>query len=213
MFWPIIILFTKKAKYLKIIIGLILIAILTRFILFNFYGKWMATSYFTLSCMHSIELGALLAFIKEFNPNILDKIQKTRFIIFALAIYISLFMLTYFLKLQGYKEIFDEFIFAVFSFFVIAKIINGGFQGILKEFFENKVIVYLGRISYGIYVIHLFVPSVYKYFIGIFNISHVNPLLRFVFYSIICISIATISHLIIEKPFLKLKRYFPYSLK
>lgn len=36
----------------------------------------MATSYFTLSCMHALGIGALLAYIKTYKPKIEAMISK-----------------------------------------------------------------------------------------------------------------------------------------
>ena len=41
-----------------------------------------------------------------------------------------------------------------------------GFSGVVKSILENAIVVYVGRISYGIYVIHNFIPQVCEKLFG-----------------------------------------------
>ena len=72
----------------------------------------------------------------------------------------------------------------------------------LKKIFETPFMVFIGKISYGLYVYHWIILSIYR--------SYVHPLVQnlfigFILYSIAVIAVSYASFQIIEKFFLKLK--------
>lgn len=80
---------------------------------------------------------------------------------------------------------------------------------ILKQILNNKVLLYVGKISYGIYLFHNFIP----YFYGIemhglpLELSiYVIQFLRLV----ILISLASLSWFFIEKPLLSIKKNYTF---
>ena len=80
----------------------------------------------------------------------------------------------------------------------------------VKYILSNPALLYLGKISYGVYLFHNFIP----YFYGLDIPGTAQPLpdliiqlLRF----IALIGLSSLSWLIVEKPFLKLKKYYNYS--
>ncbi len=83
LFWPFIILFIKPNRTLLAIFLTIFISLLTRGYLFLYVGKWMATAYFTMSCMHALGLGALLAYIKTYKPKTEKKIIASSLVVFS----------------------------------------------------------------------------------------------------------------------------------
>jgi peptidoglycan/LPS O-acetylase OafA/YrhL len=63
LFWPWIILFVNRKYLAGIIISTIVAGLLSKLYIFLFVQSWMAGAYFTLSCMHALGLGALIAWI------------------------------------------------------------------------------------------------------------------------------------------------------
>src|SRR5690606_352896 len=76
-------------------------------------------------------------------------------------------------------------------------------------FLKNKILIYIGQISYGIYIFHNFVLS---FIMRVFNIPDQDSfnLVKSVSLSfVLVIIISACSWHFFEKPLLKLKRYFP----
>lgn len=78
-----------------------------------------------------------------------------------------------------------------------------------SSFFVNKYSMYLGKISYSVYLSHFFVVEMsYRYIFQILRIIIPNEILYFVlFYTIILIIsiiVSTITFNLIEKPFIDL---------
>jgi peptidoglycan/LPS O-acetylase OafA/YrhL len=87
-----------------------------------------------------------------------------------------------------------------------------GFGGPLGWTLEARPIVYLGKISYGLYLFHGFVPVVILALdrrLG--NTLPENVWLRFSLFSAVTIVISAVSWVLIEKPIARLKSFFQES--
>jgi peptidoglycan/LPS O-acetylase OafA/YrhL len=95
---------------------------------------------------------------------------------------------------------------AVFAW-VIARTARG-FTGVGKKILEFAPLLYLGKISYGLYIYHNFMP-------GVFAKLHVpephSLWLRFGTRALATVAIASVSWYLVEKPINGLKRYFEYA--
>lgn len=210
LFWPFVILFIKPRKTFITIILTIIIALIIRTYLYLYVGKWMATSYFTLSCMHALGLGALLAFIKLYKPRIENALSNPIWLYFAVVIYIGSLYFQNIFNLDWYKEILDDFFFAILATFIILRASNNGFRGFFKLVLENKFIVYSGKISYGLYVFHLFTPAIFYYIAPRIGLSITNKYTFFIALYFLTFLVSYISWKLIESPINKLKDRIPY---
>jgi len=87
-----------------------------------------------------------------------------------------------------------------------------GFGGLFGRALEWIPLRYLGKISYGMYVYHLFVPGLMAYLAwagGIYYWS--TGLEAFVVYTSLTIAIASLSWRVLERPLNNLKRWFPFE--
>ncbi len=84
-----------------------------------------------------------------------------------------------------------------------------GFGGAVDRILANGVLVYLGRISYGIYLFHLFVWAILLRFFG-FALFGQRGFLLFVICGGLTIIMASLSWFLVEIPFNRLKRHFPF---
>jgi len=210
LFWPCLILFCKSKKVLTAIIVTITGAILIKFYFFFFIGKWMATAFFTINCMHALGIGALLSYLVLYKRNIIEIISKPIWLYLALFFYIVLFFIQYKFKLNWYKEVIDEFAFALLSSLIILRASTNGFKWGFKYILENKFIVYAGKISYGLYVYHLFMPDLFYYIEPKIGLSVNNKYTAFVCFFLLTFLVAHFSWILIEKPINNLKSKVPY---
>lgn len=211
LFWPFLILFTKPKYTGYFILISIFLSLLVRILLFYYTGNWMAMSYFTFSCMHALSLGALLAFTKLFYKKVFDFFVKKILFYLSWFIYIFLLVLQISENLILYRDVFDEFVFALAATSTIAIASVNGFNKIIGWILELKITTYLGKISYGIYVYHLFIPSLFLYLNYYIGISEQNKYFLFVTYFVLTIFMSSFSWYFIESPLNGLKRFFPYN--
>jgi peptidoglycan/LPS O-acetylase OafA/YrhL len=90
-----------------------------------------------------------------------------------------------------------------------------GFPGIVGKVLSWGPLVYLGKISYGLYVFHPFsgslLPLVTNRLFHAPSSFEMNLAFRVTAQAILTIGMATVSWYAFEKPLNDLKRYFPYS--
>lgn len=210
LFWPFLILFTPKRYLEGTIISIIFFSLLVKGLIFLFIHSWMANSYFTLSNLNSLGFGALLAYWSIYRKTLIPFLLKWYWMVFIGSIYIGLRLYSYFNSVSWYTEIIDEPLFALFSGSIIIYAANGEFKGLIAKFLEHKYISYLGKVSYGMYVYHLFVPALFWYIAPKLGIVISNKYTMFVFFFLITFILSHFSWILIEKPINKLKSRYPY---
>jgi peptidoglycan/LPS O-acetylase OafA/YrhL len=213
LIWPWIIIFTKRKYFLPVIAGFIFIGAASIFILKG-ARLWGVV---TFSCFDAFGLGALLAWQLTYGTKSLNKFFKTLSYFAAIATIIfvgSLFApsITYF----PFRTVVS-----VISLWVITYLVlnNQSNKLSFKLFWNNKILIFLGKISYGIYLYHNLVPWINSKIINIY----LNPLLPDFLYkkhwgilflaenTILLIIISWFSFYFIETRFLSLKKYFEYK--
>jgi peptidoglycan/LPS O-acetylase OafA/YrhL len=211
--WPLMIFIIPRKHLLKFFVVVMILSFCSRAgCVLLFPGKWMLAAYFTPNLFLPLVLGALLAYIKRQNVVWFYNFFKPAWALIGLLLYSVIFYLFgYKFHTYAYIQILDEYIFAVVATFFVATASIGGFTTLTAWLLENKVVNYIGRISYGVYVYHLFVIN---FFWDVFtkeaHIGTDSKETARVFYFLICFAIATLSFYIIEKPINSLKNKFKY---
>jgi len=209
LIWPLIILLVSRKKLLGTIIIFLITGILFRGILFtmsdNSPGAFNFISILTPSCIDSFALGGILAYYRIFgNSNF-----KFETITFRFFLLINIALMIFFLFQE--ENLFSASLYRFNVSVVALYIISGmslGYKGILKKIFENKFLMYLGKISYGMYLFHKFIPVIYARS-GFAEIS--NLPIRLSVYLAMLIILSSLSWYLLEKPVNSLKKYFAYN--
>ena len=183
---PFLFMFYKK-KNQNLIIGIIfssLISVLGYFI-YEYYDSLFSYDWSLIKYFFSFNLGVITYLIfKQSNyfKNIENPIVLQILILFSFAIFIILDF--------NYKDLFTTIF---ISLIILSCQIRTTFSEIL---FENKVIQFLGKISYSIYLIHMLI---------LFHISKHIKIFQNCFIALLfTIIISSITYYLIEKPFIQL---------
>ena len=78
-----------------------------------------------------------------------------------------------------------------------------GVRGPLQAFFDNPVLQYIGRISYGIYLVHNWMPDIVTKYFGPMPKYQAAPIVL-----VLTFAVCILSWHFYEKPILRLKRFF-----
>jgi peptidoglycan/LPS O-acetylase OafA/YrhL len=219
--WPWIILFIRTKYLFKVFLLMAVSAVAFRMIFLTVspYQPVFPMLVLMPACIDSFAAGALLAYL-HYSGRENNQWLKWASLI-AIPVWILLIITNHHRSFIGLDRIFIS-LFAV----TIIDIANRGYTGIAKLFLENRLVQYLSKISYGIYLYHLIATL---FFWKLFEISQhalvgigydlssagkifASPYVSFWIYFVLAIGCATISWYCIEQPFNNLKKLFDYVM-
>jgi peptidoglycan/LPS O-acetylase OafA/YrhL len=197
--WPLLMLFLPRVLLLPTIVLAITSAITLRAVLAGMQWAPFQTYAFTPNNLDTLALGALLAYVVTYVP---DRIVVVRQGALVAGVVIGLTGLMVHTRPLGAALM--PVPTGLFATCYIAYAVSG-FRGPLPRlFFEFPPSVYLGRISYGVYVYHFFVPDLLRR-LGLKDGG--VPFVALCF--LVTIAVASLSWFFLEKPVNSLKSRFP----
>jgi peptidoglycan/LPS O-acetylase OafA/YrhL len=214
LIWPWVILFLPR-KWLAPVVQLFIVAaVLSRFVMVREDYFWLAVVWATPSCFDTLGIGALLAVLTR-HPDLGP--DRNRFLRTALFIGLPVAL---FLLVQNWQAwdtpsmltvVFFHLGLALSYVWLVGRAATG-FTGLAGKFLEFAPLVYLGRISYGTYVFHNFLPyALEQYWEMLEWTGPLATLARFLLLTACTVALASMSWYCFEKPINNLKRYFPYG--
>lgn len=206
LMWPLIILLTPRRQLATVLVLIIGIAPAFRFFCYSIHANSTAPFTITLGNIDLLGIGGLLAYIKAYRREKLPAFLKVCLFLGGPMFVVSLFSTN--LGLVNVLEILTR----TFEGLLICWFVNrtaDGFGGVLGYLFELKPLLYLGKISYGLYLYHNFVPDISRYFFQKLHLPVPTSLGgQFLTYTLLSLMIASISWHVIEKPLSTLKDFF-----
>lgn len=215
LLWPWLMLFIPRRFLLHVILGFIVIGIASQYMLVDVNMGVILTH----TCFDAFGLGALLAWMLTYESTWLKKFYSLLCVLAVISVILFFYGLATAIVLVPVRTIIS-----FIALWLIAYIVLKQQSDKLKinAVLDNRVLIFLGKISYGIYLYHHIIPTalnlkfINKYF---------NPLLPDWLYkdnwlklfvvenAILLIVISWLSYVLIEKRFLNLKKQFAYEKK
>ncbi len=210
IFWPIIILPAfYRLSFLKRVLILYFVLIVYLFLKYDEFNNefFLMNPFFSSLAIIS---GSLLTQINVIKEQV-NKTISPFFVILLLSI------TTHFLKSSYYYNILFLLFSILFSMTLINFIVSLKKEKIKSLFWDNSFLKYLGKISYGIYLFHNFMPFLFSYFglnrqyylDGSINGYFIYYIFFSFFYLILTLIISHLSFKYLENPINNLKRFFP----
>lgn len=190
--WPLVVLFAPERALLPAALSTLLIAPASRLVLLLLANETAATVV-TTSCLDTLGAGAALAILGRVPRGIAARGLALLAILTAL-------------ELAGigtwFQVAFRDTAYACMFAWVVQRG-SEGVRGPLGRLLASAPLVYLGTISYGIYVFHHVLPALVK--LPGFGIARTGLVLA------LTIPLAALSYRFFEAPLNALKRRFPYA--
>jgi peptidoglycan/LPS O-acetylase OafA/YrhL len=204
--WPLLLKFFGVNRIKQLAVAMLVLALLTRVGLALYGVKHPGVWCNTLARLDPIALGAILAFtLRGRSPQINNIL---RFVLCAGA-FASWWLVARYLTQDGPASVATYGLSGVASVVLLFAALRG--EAPLLRIAPFSWFVYLGRISYGLYVFHLFALAL------MMNVRSVPGLgipisfeLRVLFSFLVTVALASTSYSWLEEPFLKLKDRFTY---
>lgn len=209
LIWPLVILLANKKMLPYIISFFVLVGFTIPFIL----PQSEFTGILTISCFDALGMGALLAWFFKYKSNYIKKLQT------ILSFSVAVCFIIYFIRFFLLKSVTVPDITLTLLVLWVITYIHIRDEQENKRFnflFENRIAVFIGRLSYGMYMFHPLIPiltwkvvqRVYPYeklpaFVAT-NFQYFFLVANFA----VLIPVAWLSYKYIEQPVLGLKKYF-----
>lgn len=212
LFWPWIILFTKRKYLLPVIAGFILIGSGSNFLL----RQEPMREILTFTCFDAFGLGALLSWQMTYRAHNLHRFYKNLSIAAGIA---ALFFILYVIRISIVVPL--RLINATIALWLITFIVIHAQSSnpLFRSVWNNRGLVFLGRISYGLYLYHNLIPFFNSKVINVYLKPLLPEVLSQTYWGIfflvenalVLVLLAWFSYVFIEKRFLSLKKYFQYK--
>ncbi len=220
LFFPFIVFFLSARSLPKILFGFIALSVGLRLFFYLNGTAWMTPYVLMPTCLDAFGIGGLFAYFYFHKNEAVKKFVTNKvWLLISLVLYIGIVLWGKQFP-DGHNIITIVFLRLFESFFSLFMVGNAvyGFSGVTKSFLENKATVYLGRISYGIYIYHKFIYNHYHNspsnpVVKILNklpIIDENMVLKIIFLYAVTVFVSTVSWFLIEKPINKWKDKFSY---
>lgn len=219
LIWPWVLLFIPDRRLpwalIAMIIGGILFRVISMTRMTDPYTEIFPMLVLLPACIDCFAAGALLAYYH--NRGLIKNHWLKWVWIIIIPVWIYLILFHHRRIFMGMDRVFVS-LFAV----TIIDIANRGYKGITKKFLENRLVQYLSKISYGIYLYHLIVAVFFwkllyvaqHYFSG-YDLSAIGRLAEspyggFLIYMTLAIGCASISWYCLEQPIDRLRKLIFY---
>lgn len=224
IFFPFIIFFVPRRFLIPYLIATIVLSIALRGYFYYSGHNWVVAYVTMPACLDAFGLGGLLAWCQLYRPDVFHRVfSKSRWIILGLLSWIAVvyWSKTYVELHNVANTVWERLAGSLFAFFMIGKAVNG-FEGVTRKILENRVTIYFGKISYGLYVYHNFVynhyhtPATHPTLRLLNKIYQFVPVLKGVlvfeilYYFALTVAVASVSWFLIEKPINSLKDRWAY---
>jgi peptidoglycan/LPS O-acetylase OafA/YrhL len=207
--WPLLIVLIPQKHTLKIILISMIIGLM-----FPFFFEKDMVKVLTPSCMNALGSGALLAWLSVMRPDLLKR-YRMGFLGLACASLMLTFIIWAIAPFNAENGQFRMMV-SIFSFVVLIYCI-GIYSPIrsVEWIVNNSALIFIGQISYGIYLYHNIISIVWRNFmVGHFqeiyvNIgaSYANGISLIIKFALL-IMVSWASYQFVEKPILNFKKYF-----
>jgi peptidoglycan/LPS O-acetylase OafA/YrhL len=207
LFWPFIILLTPKKHLLKVILATIILAVVSRFGCYFVGLNHIQIYVFPLTSLDSLGLGALLAFFIHYQYDRSKKSLSNLGLWICLPILILSIL---FQKAEAFEVLIKPTILALFYVWLVSRAAVG-FSGFVGKMLELKPLVFIGKISYGLYVYHYFmIPIFFKIFRNPDSLNKASVSFEIILEFTATLLVSILSWFLIEKPINNLKHKFSY---
>jgi len=234
VFFPLLIFLIPKPKIKLFFYIVISTGVLSRLLLYIISAPKNSLYVFTPCCFDSFGIGSLLAYLLMYELETLTRILNKNYFFLIAVIIFTIDIIYSRLYIEGYGEcrtVLERFLFSVCCFWIVGKAAINSYTGFMRHFLENKFVIYIGKISYGMYVYHLFIYPFFEHYIWTIYTKYSAPILgsyiwrvilkysppnygnmmyQTCFLFIVTIFIASVSWYLIERPLNRLKEKIKY---
>ena len=212
LFWPLIVLVTRLRTIKILALALCVIAPVSRLIIWHAVGPadQIVIYTFPTTALDLLGLGALLACHRRQGDQSASSAFTRWLRGIGLAALLSYIVLYFHFRNSLLLAVFDRTLLAVFFGALVVSAANG-LGGPLGWLVGSRFIVWLGTISYGLYVFHPFVTDLYVHLRNVLELSDEHfgvYYIRYPLLTMLLLLVTSASYYLLERPVRAFRRYF-----
>lgn len=209
--WPFVIIFTPTRYLFQVLIAFVALGVFLRGLMFYLGASHFQASMMVFSHFDTLAIGSCLAYMVSRDlPNLTRVCWISAIAGFSLLVFV---LITKILRLNSAWELLLGELGAGLLFVGMINCCRVGVPGLIGRLLEMPWLIYLGKISYGLYVYHLLVFYLldkYEIRFPVMKIAGLD-LLNFFFYTLCAIAVSALSWQIYESPINRFKSKFTLS--
>ena len=156
LIWPWLMLFVPVKRILMIIFSFLLIGIVSYHVLPLILERKLMFDILTPTCLHAFAAGSLVAYFHLDNPKYFEGKQNYFLLGGFIFIFISIFS-----RLNDLNVFIDQrSLVSIGTALILCYLLGGSFGFFGNHIIGNPIFVNIGKVSYGIYLYHNFIPSI-----------------------------------------------------
>lgn len=210
LFYPLLILIASAQRRFRALISMIALAFVSRIALHALGVSVSDNKYFTLCCFDSFALGGILAHAEHVvgKERALAPFRRP-----ATAIGVGAFTVAFLAfgavlgDAASMREVWFRFILSIASLYLVGVALSSEITNPLNRILMTRPLRYVGKISYGVYLYHLYAGHIAQ---TLLPFKNYGIGVRFVLLFTVTIVVSTASWFLIEKPINGLKKRFAY---
>lgn len=214
LLWPLLLLFAPRKYVPLIIVGSAALAPVFRVGMALGSDHWLARFLLTPACLDALAIGGWLAWLRR-NPNISPETRRQwcrAGLILGLTTQGLLVSQVLPQQIASAVNVAGGRLALSGIFMFVIETAARGIAGWIGRLLRSAPMVYLGRISYGIYVLHHFMLEVPQdWQPRLVRESADGSVLKFVWLSLLTLAAAALSWRFYERPLNRFKSRFPYD--
>lgn len=222
--FPLLLFFIPRRRVPAVMVGMMVFSVALRYYFYRAQYPWMVSYVATPTCLDAFGLGALLAYGWLYRQELIRRLfSSSALVLVSLLLYVGvvIWSKTYPEVHNLATEVWERLAGSLLGVTLIGRAAIG-FQGGMKWFLENRVSVYMGQISYGLYLFHNLVYNHYHTppthpTVKIWNrMADYLPfitdyyILKIFYFAALTVGVAALSWHFFEKPINALKERFDY---
>lgn len=226
LFWPLLILLAPRRHLTSLVLAMIVAGPVFRLVATLSGVNPIAVYVLPFACLDTLGLGALLAIAER--DDVGSRWSREQICRFGLAVGLPLFALSVVMHAAQRGELLGTVLGDLVAGLAFVWLIGRaatGFRGRWGRFLEWGPLVYVGTISYGVYLYHNFAPGAVRWLFRTAGLPapldlwptgggpwdtvlHINLATFFVLNVVATLAIATLSWRLVERPINKMRRRF-----
>jgi peptidoglycan/LPS O-acetylase OafA/YrhL len=211
LLWPLVTLTASRRGLLFLLYGCIAGSLAFRIGVAHLAPQITSVRYLTPSCLDALAVGALVAHARHYRGAAgVRRMAWSLAAVGGFGLVLAVIFLGRVIGPADAHRVGHTFL-VIFYGFIVAQA-SMGFRGPVGRLLSFKPVLYVGRISYGLYVFHYFAPAAIGYIgrqTGL-ETAFRDPAFALPAYAVFSLIVAALSWHLYELPINRLKRHFAY---